>query len=110
MLFPAQGPLGAGSPNLPVLIRNGMACVLGPTAVSTQLQLVLPVPSMADVEKLDIDLRSMEIQVQWLPSMIRQRQSITQKGVHARSLTAREREHWFLQHLSHFTAVNFGRQ
>ena len=39
-----------------------------------------------------------------------QRQSITQKGVHARSLTAREREHWFLQHLSHFIAVNFGRQ
>ena len=39
-----------------------------------------------------------------------QRQSITQKGVHAHSLTAREREHWFLQHLSRFLAANFGRQ
>ena len=28
-----------------------------------------------------------------------QPQSITQKGVHARPLTTREREHWFLQHL-----------
>ena len=37
-------------------------------------------------------------------------QSITQKGVHAHPLTAPEREHWFLQHLSHFIAVNFGRQ
>ena len=43
-------------------------------------------------------------------TLISQRQSITQKGVHARSLTAREREHWFLRHLSHFIAVNFGRQ
>ena len=42
--------------------------------------------------------------------LLSQRQSITQKGVHARALTAREREHWFLQHLSHFIAVNFGRQ
>ena len=33
---------------------------------------------------------------------ISQPQSITQKGVHARPLTAREREHWFLQHLSIF--------
>ena len=41
---------------------------------------------------------------------VSQRQSITQKGVHTRALTAREREHWFLQHLSHFIAVNFGRQ
>ena len=41
---------------------------------------------------------------------ISQRQSITQKGVHAHSLAAREREHWFLQHLIHFIAVNFGRQ
>ena len=40
-----------------------------------------------------------------------QPQSITQKGVHARLLTALEREHWFfLQHLSHFPATNFGRQ
>ena len=39
-----------------------------------------------------------------------QPQSITQKGVHARLLTAREREHWFLQHLSHLPATNFGRQ
>ena len=39
-----------------------------------------------------------------------QRQSITQKGVHTHPLTAWEREHWFLQHLSHFIAVNFGRQ
>ena len=37
-------------------------------------------------------------------------QSITQKGVHAHPLTAREREHWFLQHLSHFLTANFGRQ
>ena len=37
-------------------------------------------------------------------------QSITQKGVHAHPLTAREREHWFLQHSSHFLAANFGRQ
>ena len=36
-----------------------------------------------------------------------QPQSITQKGVHTHLLTAREREHWFLQHLSHFLAVNF---
>ena len=33
-----------------------------------------------------------------------------QKGVHAHSPTALEREHWFLQHLSHFIAVNFGRE
>ena len=40
-----------------------------------------------------------------------QPQSITQKGVHARPLTAREREHWFVfQHLSHVPATNFGRQ
>ena len=39
-----------------------------------------------------------------------QPQSITQKGVHARPLTAREREHWFLKHLSHFPVTNFGRQ
>ena len=32
------------------------------------------------------------------------------KGVHAHPLTAREREHRFLQHLSDFLAVNFGRQ
>ena len=38
-----------------------------------------------------------------------QPQSITQKGVHARPLTAREREHWFLQHLSHFLAAIFVR-
>ena len=30
---------------------------------------------------------------------VSQRQSITQKGVHTHPLTAREREHWFLQHL-----------
>ena len=42
--------------------------------------------------------------------IISQRQSITQKGVHAHPLTAREREHWFLQHLSDFLAANFGRQ
>ena len=41
---------------------------------------------------------------------ISQPQSITQKGVHACPLTAREREHWFSQHLSHFPATNFGRQ
>ena len=41
---------------------------------------------------------------------ISERQSITQKGVHTHPLTAREREHWVLQHLSHFIAVNFGRQ
>ena len=39
-----------------------------------------------------------------------QPQSITQKGVHAHLVTAQEREHWFLQHLSHFLAANFGRQ
>ena len=39
-----------------------------------------------------------------------QRQSITQKGVHAHALTAPEREHWFLQHLSHFLAADFGHQ
>ena len=39
-----------------------------------------------------------------------QTQSITQKGVHAPLLTARERLHWFLQHFSHFLAANFGRQ
>ena len=43
-------------------------------------------------------------------TQLSQPQSITQKGVHAHPLTAREREHWFLQHLSHFIAVNFGRQ
>ena len=37
-------------------------------------------------------------------------QSITQEGVHTHPLTAREREHWFLHHLSHFIAVNFGGQ
>ena len=37
-------------------------------------------------------------------------QSITQKCVHTHPLTAREHEHWFLQHLSHFIAVNSGRQ
>ena len=42
--------------------------------------------------------------------MLSQPQFITQKGVHAHPLTAREREHWFLQHLSHFLAANFGRQ
>ena len=42
--------------------------------------------------------------------LISQRQSITQKGVHAHPLTAREREHWFLQHVSHFIPLNFGRQ
>ena len=31
-----------------------------------------------------------------------QPQSITQEGVHTHPLTARECEHWFLQHLSHF--------
>ena len=42
---------------------------------------------------------------------ISQHQSITQKGVHTQPLTAREREHWFLQHLmSHFIAVDFGGQ
>ena len=30
-----------------------------------------------------------------------QPESITQKGVHIDPLTAREREHWILQHLSH---------
>ena len=39
-----------------------------------------------------------------------QRQSITQKGVHTHPLTAWEREHWFLQHFSHFLAANFGGQ
>ena len=34
----------------------------------------------------------------------------TQKGVHAHPLTAREREHWILQHVSHLLAANFGRQ
>ena len=43
-------------------------------------------------------------------SMISQRQSITSKGVHAHPLTAREREHWFLQHPSHFLVAKFGRQ
>ena len=43
-------------------------------------------------------------------SKISRPQSITQKGVHTHPLTAREREHWFLQHLSHFLAANFGRQ
>ena len=33
---------------------------------------------------------------------------VSQKGVHTHPLTAREREHWFLQHVSHFMAVNFG--
>ena len=37
-----------------------------------------------------------------------QPQSITQKGVHTHPLTAREREHWFLQHLSHVLAANSG--
>ena len=41
---------------------------------------------------------------------VSQPQSITQKGVHAHPLTAREREHWFLQPLSHSLAANFGRQ
>ena len=45
-----------------------------------------------------------------LLAMISQPQSITQKGVHAHLLTAREREHWFLQRLSHFRAANCGRQ
>ena len=33
-----------------------------------------------------------------------------QTGVHTHPLTARVREHWFLQHLSHFIAANFGHQ
>ena len=32
------------------------------------------------------------------------------KGVHAHLLTAREREHWFLQHLRQFWVHIFGRQ
>ena len=40
--------------------------------------------------------------------IISQRQSITQKGVHTHPLTAREREHWFLRHLSLSIAVNSG--
>ena len=40
--------------------------------------------------------------------IVSQRQSITRKGVHTHPLTAREREHWFSKHLSHFTAVNVG--
>ena len=44
------------------------------------------------------------------PLAFSQCQSITQKGVHARPLTAREREHWFLKRLTLFPATNFGRQ
>ena len=35
-----------------------------------------------------------------IPTPFSQPQSITQNGVHIDLLTAREREHWFLQHFS----------
>ena len=43
-------------------------------------------------------------------NLVSQPQSITQKGVHTHPLTARERKHCFLQHLTHCIALNFGRQ
>ena len=43
-----------------------------------------------------------------LSGLFSQPQSITQKGVHARLLTAREREHWILQIFSRFLVANLG--
>ena len=40
-------------------------------------------------------------------AMISQPQSITQKGVHARPLTAREREHWFFAAFEPFSSHEF---
>ena len=50
------------------------------------------------------------VETRVLKTLVSQRQSIIQKGVHAHPLTARERENWFLQHLSQFLAAKFGRQ
>ena len=55
--------------------------------------------------------KKLQLQVKFLQlRLFSQPQSSTQKGVHAHPLTAREREHWFLKHLSHSLAANFGRQ